>query len=182
MNRINVLSYIDDVYKKFPDKPAFVNEDETLTFSQLYNNVNSIGSFLQNKGLFCKPIVVFMKKSPSMLAAFFGVIAAGCYYVPIDTEMPHHRINLIFETLKPEMVICDDSTMASAEKLKEETKNWEANDENYGILCPDCTDEVKIMRSIKRNQKMSHCCVCCGCYIEQDNLQVCDKCASEYEF
>lgn len=67
-------------------------------------------------------------------------------------------------------------------KLKEETKNWEANDENYGILCPDCTDEVKIMRSIKRNQKMSHCCVCCGCYIEQDNLQVCDKCASEYEF
>ena len=58
MNRINVLSYIDDVYKKFPDKPAFVNEDETLTFSQLYNNVNSIGSFLQSKGFFNKPIVV----------------------------------------------------------------------------------------------------------------------------
>jgi hypothetical protein len=27
-----------------------------------------------------------------------------------------------------------------------------------------------------------HHCVLCGDYIERDNLKVCDKCASEYEF
>ena len=147
MNRINVLSYIDDVYKKFPDKPAFVNEDETLTFSQLYNNVNSIGSFLQSKGFFNKPIVVFMKKSPSMLAAFFGVIAAGCYYVPIDTEMPHHRISLIFETLKPEIVICDDSTKSSAEGLKEES-NGEFSIVEYSQIF-DFPQNMAILASIR---------------------------------
>lgn len=121
MNRINVLSYLDDIYKKLPDKTAFSCEDESLTFLQLYNNVNSIGSFLQKKGCYSKPVVVFMKKSPAMIAAFFGVIAAGCYYVPIDDEMPRHRIQLIFDTLKPETIICDNSTRNSAEKLKEET-------------------------------------------------------------
>ena len=63
MNRINVLSYLDDIYKKLPDKTAFSCEDESLTFLQLYNKVNSIGSFLQNKGCYSKPVVVFMRKS-----------------------------------------------------------------------------------------------------------------------
>jgi hypothetical protein len=27
-----------------------------------------------------------------------------------------------------------------------------------------------------------HHCMCCGKYIEKENLQVCDKCASEYKF
>ena len=32
-------------------------------------------------------------------------------------------------------------------KLKEETKSWEANDEDYGILCPDCKNEKKDLYS-----------------------------------
>lgn len=31
-------------------------------------------------------------------------------------------------------------------------------------------------------KKMPHHCELCGSYIEQDNLKVCDKCASEYKF
>lgn len=67
-------------------------------------------------------------------------------------------------------------------KLKEETKHWEANDENYGILCPDCKDEVERSKSIITNRNKPHHCALCGDYIEQDNLSVCDKCASEYKF
>ena len=31
-------------------------------------------------------------------------------------------------------------------------------------------------------EEKSHHCILCGEYIEQDNLKVCDKCASEYKF
>ena len=28
-------------------------------------------------------------------------------------------------------------------KLKEQTKNWDADDAEYGVLCPDCRKEKK---------------------------------------
>lgn len=31
-------------------------------------------------------------------------------------------------------------------------------------------------------KKIPHYCECCGEYIEQEHLKVCDKCASEYKF
>ena len=45
-----------------------------------------------------------------MIITFLGVVYAGDYYVPIDEEMPVHRIELIFRNLSPEAVICDETT------------------------------------------------------------------------
>ena len=64
-------------------------------------------------------------------------------------------------------------------KLKAETKDWDADDEDYGVLCTDCKSEVELIRA---NKNKSHHCVCCGTYIEREHLKVCDKCASEYMF
>ena len=119
MNRINVLSYLDEIHVKYPEKTAFVSEESSLTFSQLYLHSCRTGSYLSEHGYYRKPIVVFMRKSPEMIAAFLGVVRAGCYYVPIDEEMPAHRIELIFETLKPELVICDGTTADAAAKLSQ---------------------------------------------------------------
>lgn len=67
-------------------------------------------------------------------------------------------------------------------KLKAETKNWEANDDDYGILCPDCKNEVERVKLVRINAKKPHHCMCCGEYIEEEHLKVCDKCASEFKF
>lgn len=32
-------------------------------------------------------------------------------------------------------------------KLKSQTKDWEANDESYGVLCPDCKKELRGIRN-----------------------------------
>lgn len=36
--------------------------------------------------------------------------------------------------------------------------------------------------NLKSNQNKDHHCVCCGEYIEEEHLKVCDKCASEFKF
>ena len=118
MNRINVLSYLYEIYRKYPEKIAFSSNNESVTFSQMHDKVLSIGTFFAKQGHYKKPIVVYMEKSPKAICAFFGCIAAGCYYVPVDNEMPGHRIQLIFETLKPEMVICDKNTQVAAGELR----------------------------------------------------------------
>ena len=111
--QINILEYLDNIVKICPEKIAYANETDGLSFKTVYDNARAIGTFLHNEGRYKEPIVVFMRKHPDTIVAFLGVVYGGCYYVPIDNEMPRHRIELIFQNLKPRSVICDESTVDS---------------------------------------------------------------------
>ncbi len=110
----NVLEYLEDTVARVPDKTAYADGETGVTFGGVYQESRAIGSFLLDKGYDREPIVVFMGKHPRTIVTFYGVIYSGNYYVPIDEEMPWHRIELIFESLKPRAVLCDGAT---AEKL-----------------------------------------------------------------
>lgn len=110
MQQTNVLEYLEHTVKRVPDKIAFANENMGLTFEEVYHDSRAIGSYLNKKEYYNEPVVVFMKKHPKTIAAFFGCVYGGNYYVPIDDEMPKFRIDLIFENLKPRVMICDEET------------------------------------------------------------------------
>jgi len=107
---INILEYLEQTAARLPDKTALISEQSSLTFSQLHHRARAVGSWLRGTGIYKKPVVVFMHKGPDTVAAFFGAVYAGCCYVPLDEEMPGHRIELIMKTLQPAMVICDEIT------------------------------------------------------------------------
>ncbi len=113
----NVLEYLEATAPRLPDKVAFSNGADSLTFSQLSRAARGIGTWLAGQGLRQEPVVVFMEKHPRSIAAFFGVVYAGCFYVPIDEEMPPYRVELIFQTLRPRAVLCDGKTRPQAEAL-----------------------------------------------------------------
>lgn len=106
----NVMEYLEQIVDKVPDKTAYANETMRITFHEVYANSRAIGTFLHEQGLYKEPIVVFMEKHPRTIVSFYGVIYSGNYYVPIDEEIPKHRIELIFQTLNPKAVICDETT------------------------------------------------------------------------
>lgn len=106
----NILAYLEHTVGRVPDKIAFADDNLQLSFSQLSQNARAIGTKLHAAGLSHEPVVVFMEKSPAAVNAFFGVLYAGCYYVPLDTEMPSFRIEMIMEQLNPRAVICDAVT------------------------------------------------------------------------
>ncbi len=106
----NVMEYLEQIVDKVPEKIAYADEKTAITFREVYVRSRAIGTFLHSEGYSREPIVVFMEKHPCTIAAFYGVIYSGCYYVPIDEEMPKHRIELIFESLKPRAVICEETT------------------------------------------------------------------------
>lgn len=116
----NVLDYLDNIVLKKPDKIAFSDGTDSLTFAEVSASSRSIGTFLAQKGIYKKPVVVFMRKSPFEVAAFFGVIAGGCFYVPIDEEMPADRIKLILGNVKSPLIICDENTRPLAKDFATE--------------------------------------------------------------
>ena len=113
----NILEYLEHTVTRVPEKVAFANDVTGLTFRQVHDQARSVGSFLHSEGFYKQPIVVFMKKDPTTLASFFGTIYAGCYYVPLDDEMPATRIQLILQTLEPGGLICCRDTWEAARNL-----------------------------------------------------------------
>lgn len=118
----HVLDYLDETVKRVPDKVAFANESDAYTFREVYETTHSVGTYLHQEGCYREAVVVFMEKHPKTIMAFYGVIASGCYYVPIDEEMPQNRIDLILENCKPKIIICDDTTIEKAKSFQYQTK------------------------------------------------------------
>ncbi|MBR5338349.1 MAG: amino acid adenylation domain-containing protein [Lachnospiraceae bacterium] len=111
----NVLDYLDEIIEKNPDKVAFADDTEEFSFRQTYEVCRAIGSGILSRGIRRRPVVVFMRKHPREIVTFFGVIKAGCFYVPIDEEMPEARIRLILENVQAPLLICDDETYEKAQ-------------------------------------------------------------------
>ena len=110
MHQTNVLEYLEKTVTRVPDKLAFSNGEEGLTCAQVYHDSRAIGSYLASKGYYGEPVVVFMRKHPKCISGFYGCMYGGCYYVPIDEEMPRFRIELIFQNLNPRVMLCDSAT------------------------------------------------------------------------
>lgn len=115
-----VLKYLEETALKFPNKIAFADIKEGFTFSELLNNARRIGSYISKKVKPNNPIVVYMDKKAYNINAFLGVVYAGCFYVPIDSQMPAERINIILGTLEPSMIIYDDVTEKSIRYLSDQ--------------------------------------------------------------
>ena len=110
----NVLEYLEATADRLPEKIAFSGGESGLTFGQVQRAAQGVGTFLAQKGVRREPVAVFMERCPEAVAAFFGAVYGGGFYVPIDSEMPRYRIEQILHTLRPRAVLCSEKTRHSA--------------------------------------------------------------------
>ena len=110
MIQTNILEYLEKTVKEVPDKTAYTDGKHGLTFAEVFRYSRAIGSYLSREGFYRELVVIYMKKSPEAVAAFYGAVYGRCFYVPFDEEMPEYRVSLILETLKPRLMICDAYT------------------------------------------------------------------------
>lgn len=113
----NILEYLEQTVKIYPDKTAFSTGKESMSFSELYARSRSIGSFLASEGFYGEPIAIIMDKHPKTLAAFLGVVYSGCFYACIDEKMPKARMEAILDRLMPRVIICDKKNEKTAREL-----------------------------------------------------------------
>jgi len=88
----NILEYLEKTVSRVPDKIAYADDKTGIPFRDVYHDSRAIGSFLHEKGIYREPVIVFMKKSPMAVVAFFGAVYGGDFYVPLDEEMPQYRL------------------------------------------------------------------------------------------
>ena len=113
----NILEYLEYTAQRVPDKLAFSDGKDGMSFGALWDSARSIGSYLLSLGHTRKGVAVLMDKHPTQIAAFFGVLYAGCFYTAPDASMPRGRLAMIIDAVQPCLVICDKKNMAQAYTL-----------------------------------------------------------------
>ena len=115
----SVLPWLDETAKRLPNKLALQDISGNITYQEYRSKSLAIAYKIVelNKGEMKKPVVVYLEKGKEVLVSFMGVAYSGCFYSPIDTEMPPSRVNKILEVLKPEIVITTNKLKTNFEKF-----------------------------------------------------------------
>ncbi len=101
----NILEYLEKTAAERSYHVAVDDGSICITWTELLDLSKRIGTAFCEKTDMGKPVVLLMEKSAVTLAAMFGAVYAGCFYVMIDPEQPPERIREIFRVLSPELVV-----------------------------------------------------------------------------
>ena len=105
----NVLEYLENSANKFPDKIAYTDETNEITFKKLKELAMRIGSKISKKiNKVNSPIAILVDRDIKSLIYFMGILYSGNFYVPIDNKMPMKRIESVFSGLNPSLVLYEN--------------------------------------------------------------------------
>ncbi len=113
----HILDYLDVTAKKYAWKVAVDDGTICMNWQELQLLSKRIGTALSKRTEKEQPVAIVAEKSALTLAAMFGVIYAGCFYVMVDPRQPLERMRNIFETLSPQIIL----TVSENEQLLDET-------------------------------------------------------------
>ena len=108
----NVLEYLENSARKFPQKAAFSDSKKEISYSELVDQSRIIGSRISEitKHHTNQPIGVVIDKNIESLIAFMGIIYSGNFYVPLDHKLPIKRLESIITVTKPTLIISTTQT------------------------------------------------------------------------
>ena len=118
--QVTILDYIENSAKEYPNKIAFSDENNQISYKKLEQKSKSIGFSLINRfgKLHNSPIAVLINRSIRDLCSFFGIVYSGNFYIPIDVNLPIDRINLILKTVKPIALITPQKDLTILDGIK----------------------------------------------------------------
>ena len=113
----SVIEWLFKAARRWPDKTAYADEKRKITFAELAENVCSIGSGLYREANPSGPVVVMTGRHVLTPACYLGVAAIGCFYAPIDPQMPIPRLNQMLKVISSGLMLVDRENSERAGRL-----------------------------------------------------------------
>ena len=140
----NFLEQLEETAERLPDKTAFYDDTESLSYAALAEASRRIGSCLAAVSAPRTPVALLLDaRSIRNLPAIFGVLYAGCAYAPLDITMPPERLGLLLTLMQPSAVLADERGTEAFEncEMKEmpliayaDAVSCEVDEEKLGVL------------------------------------------------
>lgn len=91
-----------------PNKLAIVFENQQLTYEEFNKRANQLARHLQDCGVSSgDKVIILSDKSIDMYASIMAILKLGALYVPVDSEYPKERIEVIIKDCDPKIIVAD---------------------------------------------------------------------------
>lgn len=113
---MNCNTVLDWLEQWDSDKVVYSDEKESITFQQVKEQAQRIGSSLKEvQGT--QPVAILSGRHVHTIVGYLGIVYSGHAYAPIDGSLPKERIEVILQDLDPACILADDSYMELAKSL-----------------------------------------------------------------
>jgi len=93
---------------KSRDKVALIAEDGEFTYHEINQMANRIAHGLVIRGVGVEDRVMFiLKRDSRLIATMFGIVKAGCAFIPVDPEYPEDRVKHVLKDSDARYIITD---------------------------------------------------------------------------
>lgn len=101
----NLLEHLEKAAIEFPEKAAICDREHSYSFCKLMRDARRLGAALQERGVHSGAVGVFVDRGADALVMLLGVLYAGAYYVPLDPDMPSHKLQTIIEDAQMPLLV-----------------------------------------------------------------------------
>ena len=111
----NLFSFLKEAAERAPQRTAYVHKEQRLSYAEICDKAEGVGSCIAASVPARSAVAVVMDaRCPECVCALMGVLAAGCFYAPLDPALPEERLRLIMENFQPSVIIADCSSIEKA--------------------------------------------------------------------
>ncbi len=101
---LEILEYQAGIH---PDRIAVDDGESQLSWRGLCARAQQIGFALTGYTDCGMPVPFFLEKNVTTLSLMFGIVYAGCFYVPIHPSQPESRLQKFFQTLQADVIVTE---------------------------------------------------------------------------
>lgn len=98
-----ILNKIKEICKKNKDKIFYKNNDDIITYKELWKEANVLASKIPYN--YKEPIIVYGNKQKKVLISFVACLISGNAYISINNKIPESRIKKIIKSSNSKYVI-----------------------------------------------------------------------------
>lgn len=115
--KYTVLDYLEKTAEIYPDKVAFADVNDSITWKSLVDESKSLSGAIAKYFPKGTAVPVMCEKSVVTVKLFFAALYAGCFYSFFDFSFPDERLNLMIKTLETPFILTDKKREKKVQNL-----------------------------------------------------------------
>jgi len=111
----NLSNFIRFHARRTPEAPAMLYQDQSISFSELFERIEKLGGWLVHKGVGPgDTVIALMKNSAAFVELAFAASHVGAVFLPINFRLSKDEVSYIVSDAKAKLVVVDEELAASA--------------------------------------------------------------------
>ena len=148
---MNIISELEKITRKTPNKIALINEESSVTYELLFNQINrTVNTFKQIGIKEGDRILIQIGNRMEFIYCYFAAMKMEAIIVPINPTYTPKEIAFIAENAQPTLFICEQSAQKNIPVISSKSSEFKT----YLLL--DETDEDKDFHSVLKRHSSTN--------------------------